>query len=161
MPLGDACGPVAGRLQTFELRGGGDEEAAASGMLQKVPAVRLVILPAASHIGISAETAVLVPMVSAFLDDVPPATPDLLGFAGTAGAKSSACGGPISRRQDRQDNVVPRQPLHHVLDHPVVDRGNRSGVPGPSWLIDGALMVPDDAATDIGHAVGGRAGLDQ
>ena len=30
-----------------------------------------------------------------------------------------------------------------------------------SWLIDGTLVVPDDAATDIGHAVGGRAGLDQ
>ena len=50
----------------------------ASGMLlQKVPTARLVILPAAPHIGISGETAVLVPMVSAFLDDVPPATPDL------------------------------------------------------------------------------------
>jgi hypothetical protein len=38
---------------------------------------------------------VLVPMVSAFLDDVPPADAgSLLGFAGTAGAKSFACGGP-------------------------------------------------------------------
>jgi hypothetical protein len=46
-------------------------------MLQKVPAARLVILPATSHIGISGEFAVLVPMVSAFLDDVPPTTPDL------------------------------------------------------------------------------------
>ena len=36
-----------------------------------------MILPATSHIGISGESAVLVPMVSAFLDDVPPATPDL------------------------------------------------------------------------------------
>jgi hypothetical protein len=61
----------------FKLRGGGDEEAAAAGMLQKVPAARLVILAATSHIGISAQSAVLVPMVSAFLDDVPPATPDL------------------------------------------------------------------------------------
>jgi pimeloyl-ACP methyl ester carboxylesterase len=61
----------------FKLRGGGDEEAAASGMLQDSPAARLVILPAMSHIGIAAETAVLAPMVSAFLDDVPPATPDL------------------------------------------------------------------------------------
>jgi pimeloyl-ACP methyl ester carboxylesterase len=61
----------------FKLRGGGDEEAAASGVLQKVPASRLVILPATSHIGISGESAVLVPMVSAFLDDVTPATPDL------------------------------------------------------------------------------------
>jgi pimeloyl-ACP methyl ester carboxylesterase len=61
----------------FTLRGGGDEEAAASGLLQKVPAARLVILPATSHIGISGESAVLVPMVSAFLDDVTPTTPEL------------------------------------------------------------------------------------
>ena len=64
-------------LAMFELRGGGDEEAAASGMLQNVPAARLVILPATSHIGVSGESAVLVPMVSAFLDDVTPTTPDL------------------------------------------------------------------------------------
>jgi pimeloyl-ACP methyl ester carboxylesterase len=64
-------------LAMFELRGGGDEDAAASGMLQNVPAARLAILPAMSHIGISGESAVLVPMVSAFLDDVTPTTPDL------------------------------------------------------------------------------------
>jgi pimeloyl-ACP methyl ester carboxylesterase len=64
-------------LAMFKLRGGGDEEAAASGTLQKVPAARLVILPATSHIGIAGESAVLVPMVNAFLDDVTPATPDL------------------------------------------------------------------------------------
>lgn len=64
-------------LAMFKLRGGGDEDAAASGMLQQVPAARLVILPATSHVGISAESAVLVPMVNAFLDDVAPATPDL------------------------------------------------------------------------------------
>ncbi len=64
-------------LAMFRLRGGGDEEAAASGMLQRVPAARLVILPATSHIGLSDQTAVLVPMVSAFLDDEQPATPDL------------------------------------------------------------------------------------
>ena len=64
--VGDADGVKPEHaLAMFELRGGGDEEAAASGMLQKVPAARLVILPAASHIGISGETAVLVPMVSA------------------------------------------------------------------------------------------------
>lgn len=61
----------------FKLRGGGDEDAAASGVLQTAPAARLVILPATSHIGISGEAPVLVPMVSAFLDDVVPATPDL------------------------------------------------------------------------------------
>jgi len=64
-------------LAMFELRGGGDEEAAATGTLDKVPAARLVILPATSHIGIAGESAVLVPMVRAFLDDVTPATPDL------------------------------------------------------------------------------------
>jgi pimeloyl-ACP methyl ester carboxylesterase len=64
-------------LAMFKLRGGGDEEAAGSGTLQKVPAARLVILPATSHVGIAGESAVLVPMVSAFLDDVMPATPDL------------------------------------------------------------------------------------
>jgi pimeloyl-ACP methyl ester carboxylesterase len=61
----------------FKLRGGGDQEAAATGMLPEIPAARLVILPAMSHIGISAESAVLVPMVRAFLDDVPPSTPGL------------------------------------------------------------------------------------
>jgi pimeloyl-ACP methyl ester carboxylesterase len=45
-------------LAMFKLHGGGDEEAAASGMLQKVPAARLVILAATSHIGISGESAV-------------------------------------------------------------------------------------------------------
>ena len=64
-------------LKMFTLRGGADEEAAASGMLQNVPAARLVILPAMSHVGIAAASAVLAPMVSAFLDDVPPPTPDL------------------------------------------------------------------------------------
>jgi pimeloyl-ACP methyl ester carboxylesterase len=64
-------------LAMFKLLGGGDEEAAASGTLQTAPPARLVILPATSHIGIAGESAVLAPMVSAFLDDVTPATPDL------------------------------------------------------------------------------------
>ena len=64
-------------LAMFELRGGGDLVAAESGMLKSSPAARLVILPAMSHVGISGETAVLVPMVTAFLDDVTPTTPDL------------------------------------------------------------------------------------
>jgi pimeloyl-ACP methyl ester carboxylesterase len=76
--VGDADGvKLEHALAMFKLRGGGDEEAAATGTLQKVPVARLVILPATSHIGISGETAVLVPMVSAFLDDAPPTTPDL------------------------------------------------------------------------------------
>ncbi|MFD6162079.1 alpha/beta fold hydrolase [Nocardia sp. NPDC060256] len=61
----------------FTLRGGGDEQAAATGVLERVPAVRLVMLPAMSHVGIAGESAVLAPMVTAFLDDVPPVTVDL------------------------------------------------------------------------------------
>jgi pimeloyl-ACP methyl ester carboxylesterase len=76
--VGDADGvKLEHALAMFKLRGGGDEEAAASGVLQKVGPARLVVLPATSHIGISGQSAVLVPMVSAFLDDVPPTTPDL------------------------------------------------------------------------------------
>jgi pimeloyl-ACP methyl ester carboxylesterase len=76
--VGDADGVTLDHaLAMFKLRGGGDEKAAATGALEDVPAARLVVLPATSHIGISGETAVLVPMVSAFLDDAPPTTPDL------------------------------------------------------------------------------------
>jgi pimeloyl-ACP methyl ester carboxylesterase len=76
--VGDADGvKLEHALAMFRLRGGGDEEAAATGMLQKAPSARLVVLPATSHIGISGESAMLAPMVSAFLDDVPPSTPDL------------------------------------------------------------------------------------
>jgi hypothetical protein len=43
--IGDADGvKLEYALAMFELRGGGDEDAAASGMLQKVPGARLVIL---------------------------------------------------------------------------------------------------------------------
>jgi pimeloyl-ACP methyl ester carboxylesterase len=76
--VGDADGVKPEHaLAMFRLRGGGDEVAAASGVLQQVPPARLVILPAMSHVGISGEPAVLAPLVSAFLDDVPPTTPDL------------------------------------------------------------------------------------
>jgi pimeloyl-ACP methyl ester carboxylesterase len=63
----------------FKLRGGGDEEAATTGMLMKVPAARLVILPATSHIAISGEAKVLESMVTPFLDDTAPANPSLFG----------------------------------------------------------------------------------
>ena len=76
--IGDADGVKPEHaLAMFKLRGGGDEEAAASGVLQQAPAARLVILPATSHVGISGESAVLAPMVNAFLDDVSPTTPEL------------------------------------------------------------------------------------
>jgi pimeloyl-ACP methyl ester carboxylesterase len=76
--VGDADGVKPEHaLAMFTLRGGGDEEAAATGVLQKVPVARLVVLPAMSHVGLSGESNVLVPMVNAFLDDVPPTTPEL------------------------------------------------------------------------------------
>jgi pimeloyl-ACP methyl ester carboxylesterase len=76
--VGDADGvTLEHALAMFKLRGGGDEEAAAAGVLQEAPAARLVVLPAMSHVGISEEFELLVPMVSAFLDDVDPKTPDL------------------------------------------------------------------------------------
>src|SRR6187431_3043100 len=64
-------------LAMFTLRGGGDEEAATTGTLTKVPAARLAILPATSHIAISGETKVLESIVAPFLDDAPPANPTL------------------------------------------------------------------------------------
>jgi pimeloyl-ACP methyl ester carboxylesterase len=76
--VGDADGvKLEHALAMFKLRGGGDEEAAASGVLQEAPVARLVVLPAMSHIGLAGESELLVPMVSAFLEDVPPMTPEL------------------------------------------------------------------------------------
>jgi len=76
--VGDADGvkPEHG-VAMFKLRGGGDEEAAATGTVSEVPNARLVVLPATSHISISAAVQVLEPMITAFLDDVPPANPSL------------------------------------------------------------------------------------
>ena len=77
--VGDADGVKPEHaLAMFKLRGGGDEEAAASGVLQAVPSARLVVLPAMSHVGLSGESEGLAPMVTAFLDDVPPKTPELV-----------------------------------------------------------------------------------
>jgi pimeloyl-ACP methyl ester carboxylesterase len=76
--VGDADGVKPEHaVAMFKLRGGGDEEAATTGTLTKVPAARLVILPATSHIGISGEAKVLESMVTPFLDDAPPANPSL------------------------------------------------------------------------------------
>lgn len=76
--VGDADGVKPEHaVAMFTLRGGGDEQAAASGVISKVPHARLVILPATSHISISSAVHVLEPMVTAFLDDVPPANPSL------------------------------------------------------------------------------------
>ncbi len=76
--VGDADGvTLEHAVAMFKLRGGGDEDAAESGVLNEAPAARLVVLPAMSHVGMSGESELLVPMVSAFLDDVPPRTPEL------------------------------------------------------------------------------------
>jgi hypothetical protein len=61
----------------FKLLGGGDEEAAAMGVLSEVPRSRLVVVPATSHIAISAAVPVLEPLITPFLDDAPPANPSL------------------------------------------------------------------------------------
>lgn len=61
----------------FKLRGGGDEEAAATGRLTKTPAARLLVLPATSHIAISGEAKLLESMVTPFLDDALPSDPSL------------------------------------------------------------------------------------
>ncbi|MCP9274994.1 alpha/beta fold hydrolase [Mycolicibacterium arenosum] len=76
--VGDADGvTLAHAVAMFTLRGGGDADAATTGVLNGVPAARLAVLPATSHIGISGESDVVVPMVTAFLDDVAPVTPEL------------------------------------------------------------------------------------
>jgi pimeloyl-ACP methyl ester carboxylesterase len=74
--VGDADGVKPEHaVAMFKLRGGGDEEAAATGAISTVPQARLVILPATSHISIFGAVQVLEPMITAFLDDVPPANP--------------------------------------------------------------------------------------
>jgi pimeloyl-ACP methyl ester carboxylesterase len=76
--VGDADGVKPEHaVAMFKLRGGGDEEAAATGAISTVPRARLVILPGTSHISISAVVPVLEPMITAFLDDVPPANASL------------------------------------------------------------------------------------
>ena len=76
--VGDADGVKPEHaVAMFTLQGGGDEEAAATGTISKIPQARLVILPATSHISISRAVPVLEPMITAFLDDVPPANPAL------------------------------------------------------------------------------------
>jgi pimeloyl-ACP methyl ester carboxylesterase len=76
--VGDADGvTLEHAVAMFKLLGGGDEAAAANGVLTEVPRARLVVLPATSHIAISAAVEILEPMITPFLDDVPPANPAL------------------------------------------------------------------------------------
>jgi pimeloyl-ACP methyl ester carboxylesterase len=76
--VGDADGvTLEHAVAMFKLRGGGDQEAALTGTLTKVPTARLVVLPATSHIAMSGAAKTLEPMVTSFLDDAPPANPSL------------------------------------------------------------------------------------
>ena len=76
--VGDADGVKPEHaVAMFTLRGGGDEQAAATGAITDVPPARLVILPATSHTSLTAAVPMLEPMITAFLDDVPPANPSL------------------------------------------------------------------------------------
>lgn len=59
----------------FQLRGGGDRSAAAEGVLGGVPAARLLVLPAASHLGLTAMYPEIARHVTAFLDNEPPRPP--------------------------------------------------------------------------------------
>ncbi|GAS98224.1 alpha/beta hydrolase fold protein [Mycolicibacterium canariasense] len=65
-------------VSMFLLRGGGDIRAAAAGVLQDIPTARLAVLAAMSHVGLSGATDLVAPMVTAFLADEPPTTPELL-----------------------------------------------------------------------------------
>jgi pimeloyl-ACP methyl ester carboxylesterase len=76
--VGDADGVKPEHaVAMFKLLGGGDEDAAATGAITNAPQARLVILPATSHTSIPTAVQVLEPMITAFLDDVPPANPSL------------------------------------------------------------------------------------
>jgi pimeloyl-ACP methyl ester carboxylesterase len=73
---GDADGvQVEHAVALFKLRGGGDRRAAATGVLGGVPTARLLVLPAASHLGLTAMYAEIARHVTAFLNDEPPRMP--------------------------------------------------------------------------------------
>ena len=74
-------------LELFKLRGGGDRQAAAQGMLTAAPRARLAILPATSHIGMMAEVGRIADLANPFLDDQAPPPPE--GFFGGPEQQSS------------------------------------------------------------------------
>lgn len=74
--VGDADGvELEHALELFTLRGGGDRQAAAQGLITESPRARLAILPATSHIGIMAEAPRIAELATPFLDDRAPAPP--------------------------------------------------------------------------------------
>jgi pimeloyl-ACP methyl ester carboxylesterase len=62
-------------VELFRLRGGGAPALAAQGFLMAPPPARLLILPAASHIGVMADADAVAGFVTPFLDDATPPMP--------------------------------------------------------------------------------------
>jgi pimeloyl-ACP methyl ester carboxylesterase len=74
--VGDADGVrLEHAVDFFRLRGGGDTEAAAKGMTTAIPRARLLILPAASHLGLLAMVPQIGTHVEDFLTDAAPKLP--------------------------------------------------------------------------------------
>jgi pimeloyl-ACP methyl ester carboxylesterase len=71
--VGDADGVhLDHAIELFRLRGGGDRKAAAQGFIADSPRARLAILPATSHVGITAEPERIAALALPFLDDRAP-----------------------------------------------------------------------------------------
>lgn len=86
--IGDADGlELEHAVELFKLRGGGDTEAAANGFLPEPPQARLAILPATSHVGMLAQAQLIAELVTPFLEDAVPPTPE--GFFGDTEARPS------------------------------------------------------------------------
>ena len=78
--VGDADGvTLEHAVRLFELRGGKDRRAAATGTLTEVPRARLLVLPATSHLGLMGQVPEIVQHVNDFLDDARPRLPAAYG----------------------------------------------------------------------------------
>lgn len=74
--VGDADGvQLEHAIELFKLRGGGDREAAARGVITAAPRARLAILPATSHVGLMADAERVAELATPFLDDRGPPRP--------------------------------------------------------------------------------------
>lgn len=78
--IGDADGVRPEHaVRLFELRGGGDRQAAAMGVLTEAPRARLLVLPATSHLGLMGMVPDIARHVGDFLDDARPRLPAAYG----------------------------------------------------------------------------------
>jgi pimeloyl-ACP methyl ester carboxylesterase len=94
--VGDADGvELEHAIELFKLRGGGDRQAAARGVVTEAPRARLAILPATSHVGIMAEVERIAELATPFLDDRGPPRPT--GFFQGVDAPSRPAPGPGNR----------------------------------------------------------------